>query len=294
MTTISIIRERRILAKLMVYLISSKISERKMKKQWLNWSQSKEMCNTYWRILQQALKFIQPKWPSFPPKDDLLEFYRRQDSIMPSWNKPDEICMDKDIDYLVCRVQQMSASGKEPHSPRSRTMATNGNPVNQVTYRFRGSAAQQLEHWIDSSRHTDCQGPWLQTTVTPIDFKGYCERRSIKHIRTPPYHSQSNEQAKRIVDTLESDAKLIFNKKEGENWMVIAAKNALLRITENQPPLNDVRKRGIVCRFSMSITLYECFNNYVKRGWLQGHMKSCHPNLPYEDDKKGKFEKISA
>ncbi|VUZ54485.1 unnamed protein product [Hymenolepis diminuta] len=33
-------------------------------------------------VLQQALKFIRSKWPSFPPKGNLLEIYHRRDSIM--------------------------------------------------------------------------------------------------------------------------------------------------------------------------------------------------------------------
>lgn len=33
-------------------------------------------------------------------------------------------------------------------------------------------------------------------------FKGYCDKNGIEHIRIPPFHSQSNGQAERFVDTL--------------------------------------------------------------------------------------------
>ena len=37
---------------------------------------------------------------------------------------------------------------------------------------------------------------------TSVEFKDFCEIIQIKHITTPQYHSRSNGQAERFVDTL--------------------------------------------------------------------------------------------
>ncbi|VDL57830.1 unnamed protein product [Hymenolepis diminuta] len=67
--------------------------------------------------------------------------------------------VEKPFDRTGKYVQQMSASSKEPDSPRSRTAATTGNPLDLTTCRLRAPEAQQSENWIKSLRHMDRRRP---------------------------------------------------------------------------------------------------------------------------------------
>ena len=50
------------------------------------------------------------------------------------------------------------------------------------------------------------------TQFTSQEFQSYCQQHGIQHIRSPPYHPQSNGQAERFVGTL----KRTFQKLRGE------------------------------------------------------------------------------
>ncbi|VUZ38694.1 unnamed protein product [Hymenolepis diminuta] len=62
------------------------------------------------------------------------------------------------------------------------------------------------------------------TQFTSVDFKEFCEQRSIEHIRISPYHPQLNGQAERFVDTL----KRCLQKAKGERTMDEVLQNFLL------------------------------------------------------------------
>ncbi|VDL65121.1 unnamed protein product [Hymenolepis diminuta] len=62
------------------------------------------------------------------------------------------------------------------------------------------------------------------TQFTSVDFKEFCQQRSIEHIRIPPYYSQSNGQAETFVDTLKRG----LQKAKGEGTMDEVLQNFLL------------------------------------------------------------------
>ncbi|VUZ55420.1 unnamed protein product [Hymenolepis diminuta] len=71
------------------------------------------------------------------------------------------------------------------------------------------------------------------TQFTSVDFKEFCQQRSIEHIRIPPYHPQSNGQAER-----EREA---YKKAIGEGTMGKVLQNFLLR--QRSTPHSGIGKK---------------------------------------------------
>ncbi|VUZ56321.1 unnamed protein product [Hymenolepis diminuta] len=117
----------------------------------------------------------------------------------------------------------LTIGGKEPHSPRSCTMSTNGNPVNQIifvvdsyskwpevvplTVVTSGTTIGALDRIFSTHGLPKTLVSGNGTQFTPADFKEFCEQQSIVHIRIPQYHPQSNGQTERSVDTLKRGLK---------------------------------------------------------------------------------------
>ncbi|VUZ39001.1 unnamed protein product [Hymenolepis diminuta] len=60
-----------------------------------------------------------------------------------------------------------------------------------------------------------------------VDFKEFCGRQLIEHIRTPPYHPQSNGQTKRFVDTPKSLTKKRKGRKPWKRYFRILAETQI-------------------------------------------------------------------
>lgn len=87
---------------------------------------------------------------------------------------------------------------------------------------------------------------------TSQNFKEFCEAEGINHIRTPPYHPQSNGQAERFVDTLKRSLKKMKN--EGNLDEILQKFLQVYRSTpneQNKSPAEVMYKRKI--RTSLSL-----------------------------------------
>ena len=86
------------------------------------------------------------------------------------------------------------------------------------------------------------------TQFKSFEFADFCRVNGIQHIRTPPYHPQSNGQGERFVDTLKRA--LLKAQGEGNNEEILKAflktyRCTPLMILENKSPAEVMFGRKI-------------------------------------------------
>ena len=69
------------------------------------------------------------------------------------------------------------------------------------------------------------------TVFTPAEFSDFCKQNRIQHLRSPPFHPQSNGQAERFVDTFKRA--LLKLKGEGSTREIIEIFLSSYRATPN-------------------------------------------------------------
>ncbi|VUZ47805.1 unnamed protein product [Hymenolepis diminuta] len=194
------IGERRISAKLMICLPSSKISLRKTKKRWSRSCHLKERCNKYWRSRFETLRYQQRKY----------ERKRRRMRSHNNWQR---------TPFAKIRYYDRK---RKPCGPEvvPLTVATSGTTTGALDRIF-------STHGLPKTLVSD-----NGTQFTSVDFKEFCEQRSIEHIRIPPYHPRSNGQPERFVDTLKRGLK----KAKWERTMEEVLQNFLLEYRSTSHP----------------------------------------------------------
>ncbi|XP_062704602.1 uncharacterized protein K02A2.6-like [Aedes albopictus] len=78
------------------------------------------------------------------------------------------------------------------------------------------------------------------TQFTGYEFRSFCENLGIIHLRTAPFHPQSNGQAERFVDTLKRSLRKI---QEGEGLPASAALQTFLQVYRATP--SDLLEQGV-------------------------------------------------
>ena len=91
----------------------------------------------------------------------------------------------------------------------------------------------------------DCVVSDNGSQFTSVQFKEFCEIFQIKHVITPQYHTRSNDQAERFVDTLKRALKKAAGTPTDK-----ALRQFLLvyRITPNPPPQSQYTTGSLTSR----------------------------------------------
>ena len=147
------------------------------------------------------------------------------------------------------------------------------------------------------------------TQCTSFEFADFCRANGIQHIRTPPYHPQSNGQVERFVDKLKRA--LLKAEWEGNNEEIL---NALLKIyrctphmiLENKSPAEVMFGRKIrtswdlikpckkttqpishtqaqwIWKFEVGDLVYACDYGHSQNKWQPGQVSSKRGEVIYE------------
>ena len=131
--------------------------------------------------------------------------------------------MDREIEDVVKRCSRCQQAAKNPphqtpvpwpqtHTPWTRVHIDFAGPINDIMYlilvdafskwpeivAFRSATTTAT---ISALRRIFSQHG-LPEIIVSTQFDNFCHQHVIKHIRSPPYHPQSNGQAERFVDTI--------------------------------------------------------------------------------------------
>nr|VZI34367.1 unnamed protein product [Spirometra erinaceieuropaei] len=174
-------------------------------------------------VLRQAITYAHTCWPTTALAGDLRQLFLRRASLsVPG--------IDGDIDDLVRRCSRCQQAAKmpprqppvpwePPERPWSRVHIDFAGPLNGVSYLILVDAYSKwpeiapLNPATASATITFLRRIFSQhglpevlvsdngSQFTSSTFEDCCRQHNIQHLRSPPYHPQSNAQAKRFVDT---------------------------------------------------------------------------------------------
>ena len=196
------------------------------------------------------------------------------------WPKMDEHIEDLVRNCFRCQQAAKFPSRESPvpwppsTSPWSRVHIDFAGPVNGISYLVLIDAYSKWPEIVPISPTATatvetlgrlfCQHGLPSTIVsdngtqfTSAVFADFCQRHAIEHIRSPPYHPQSNGQAERFVDTF----KRALLKSRGEGTTAEAINGFLLlyrttpnkALAQNQSPAEVLMGRKLRTTFSAMI-----------------------------------------
>ncbi|KAA3674010.1 uncharacterized protein DEA37_0012162 [Paragonimus westermani] len=167
--------------------------------------------------LKQVMTYVRTKWPTAPPTGEINQFYRRCDSL----TIVDSCIMFADR-VVIPTTLRLQVHGRR-HRGADETM-------------LKMPKGRQTTHQAESLTVANTQGTMV---APPFEFRRSYRwgilprlgRRILQHVRSPPYHPQSNGQAERFVDTFKRA--LLKSRGEGTTDEVLQEFLFVYRTTPN-------------------------------------------------------------